>query len=279
MSKREPSPKVKDIPEYFPKLGVTPKKIVLISPHTNESGAVSPFQIELAKKLRENGVLVEEHIVTDTMERGWSLRRHFNRVPYWNEAPIIANVLTLEDYLIRARVLKEAFRNSNNLLAVELHASAFTQDDEFANAHEFERISGTSILVLKNTLKNLDFLDLDYYKKLMQIFSEQKNLRFAYEIAKIRNLEIWQMIHELITLREFLLDHVENIRVFELPSKEKALPKNHPMYAHYYYDRLENEKDSPRITNAYEDPYCACTRESLGFSDQDVEAVKNVLVL
>ena len=263
-----------DIRYHRPKKGKRPNKVVLIAPHTNEHPAVLPFQAALAKRLMADGIVTEEKAVTDMMERAWEIRKRLGKT-YPQTDDIIAAVLMLEDYLIRARLISGAIKKGDQgTIVLEMHGQTriFEDEDFFDNTDKWRRLRGTKIIVASSaTSYHLGFLDMEdnpHHKTV----NERSEL--ASEIASVRNLDLIALLEELEALGRELNGHKKRLKLVELPTKSATLPKEHPAYSYYYgLDGIGI------VTSAFEYMYCTVTRESVGFSERDVEKVASFLII
>lgn len=272
---------VSDVPFYKPVKGALPKRVVLVSPHENEHPATVPFQRAWADKLLTRDINVEEKVVTGMMERGWFLRRHIlstvdDNIVFANFAA--QTVFALEDYLIRVRIMGDTFLNKDkgNTFLVEIHADRNRKDEDIYEPSGItsKRIENTRIFILGfqnlvNLCRGCTTLSSVWPEEIFQL---------AIEFAKLRGFDFKEAAREIkVKLRE-LSKSEKVIKVIEIPSDEVRLDENHPAFKLYYErDRLYIHPKK-RVTDI-EKVYCAVYRNSLGFTEQDIDHVSSVLVI
>lgn len=259
-----------NIKTYMHRKGVPPTKVILLAPHTNEHGAVLPFQTALARKLMEEGIETEEHKTTDMPERVWELRRKIGGPEFLSERrQIIDGVLNLEDLLIRLRAISEFITSSQNGMVVELHAYDRVEDKEFFYGVErFRRIKGTGNLVMKNMIGDSASLWKEWIPYL------QRSQEAASEVAQLRGLNLEDAIKEIRARLQELKKYKNRIKLVDIPSNVVRISEGHAGYPVYYASKPEGDNLS-----AFEEFYCARICESLGFAPSDLEMVKSVLTI
>jgi hypothetical protein len=264
------TPGFSGIPSYRhrgKKSASAPGKIALIAPHANE--LVHPFRSALSEKLFQEGLRVVEETIPDIMARGWLLRAAVgDAYASYSGRQVVTAVLSVEDYLVRLRLL-ESLLADPSLLAVELHAYNARSDSElFEEPREFRRLPRTRILI------RFQSLDKEVGEVLAMLYSLHLQTWVAVDIAAKRGFDLYDAVAELEERMHVLKAQRKRILVLELPSQRVPIDSSHPAYHMYFTD---DGYPQEWLSN-FEADYCATFGMRMKFTELDVERVKRLIV-
>lgn len=253
-----------------------PAKVTLIAPHSNENPAALPFLRAVEKQLESSGIHTETKITRDMMSKGWEFSKKLglpgdrgNRPPAEFENVIDA-ICSLEDALLRAKsIVSHIDRHS---VVVEIHSLSGINDKEdiMADVYDVWRIGGTKICIVKNerTLRTFNLSD--------KIEDLERNLGFASWLSKLKGFDLENARRELDSLYRIIKAEKNLLKIIELPSVERFLPRKHPMYQ-YYYDIEDPQTIVKSGVSEFEVCYYARYFHRTEFCEKDLKAVTSVI--
>jgi hypothetical protein len=181
-------------------------------------------------------------------------------------------------------VFMELHAMSNEVI---LNSSSLSQQELM----DFLQISGTNMLICREALRSTGEAVAHAKKNDAEVHSSIEDQIFPQYQAAVKELilRIKSRIEEFCGFSASkaaeeseaniseLNDKEGRIFIVEIPSEGKILPPTHFMYSSYFESRYPEQGYRILSPSHFEEAYAACTRESIGFSPKDSDALLNQL--
>ena len=263
------------MPPYRIPKGVKAPLVQLIRPHESEKPSVDPFLRTLAGKLRSEGIMVDGKEVNGR-EKGWNLRSYTYTErassELWQIPPKIINsamqdVLSLDDFLVRARLALSAVQRGNTFV-LEIHATDHTLEDD-SNGRS---LNGTDIFVM------------DFQRTLgeaLKSFNDRVVI-MSRRLSKVLGFDFDKGLKELEDLERSLGIYGDVVKSVEIPTRMRFYEEgeiSRLLYRLYYrrspYSNLITEPE----VSSFENRYCTQISCPVEFNGGDLSAVSSILVM
>lgn len=281
--------------------GKFPKTVMLAAPHTNEHGAVLLPQAALQRSLGQNGVEVKLRNRLGMMAKLWKMRSMLDREFPNNSRDILVRdlitpLLSAQDFLLRLREMQEFFSKNPDGVFMELHAmnqNVILQSSSLSSKEleEFLQISGTNMLICRKAIRSFGELvaltrkdEADVYSKIQDHYLPQSQgkikelvLLIKARIEEFCGFSFDNALEGCESALPELKGNEDRIFIVEIPSESRHLAPSHFMHGSYYAPRTQDPGYASLSSSHFEEAYAAYTRESIGFSHKDTEALLNQL--
>lgn len=264
---------------YELKDGRKPVGARLIRPHANES--VLPFSRLLQEKLVSWGIPTDEKEIEGIMQRGQPLRlaqttgvfKGFSENELRHAA---TNVLTFEDYLYGARLVRDSLTDGKNIFVLELHAMNPNGRIDFDEALMYRSLNG-SILVTSFVTA----LDHSFANVQSDLLKPQKRFKEFVELhellASLRKFDFWEAKKELESLKKELSSTKEVAKIVEIPGESHILPVQSLLYLFYFDSFNPAEANIRPNIGDFEISYCATFRNVVDNDEKSIRAVASIV--
>jgi hypothetical protein len=267
---------------YELKEGKKPDGARLIRPHANESVLV--FTRLLAEKLTSEKIPNDEKAIEGIMQRGQPLRLansdgQFKNYTAGELRHAATNVLTIEDYLCRARLVEDSLSDGKNIFVLELHAMNPNGSFEIDEAMLYRSLNNTGMLVtsFSEALNHSFGIVSSSLLKPTNRFMEFVELH--EKIAKLRNFDFWEAKKELEELKKALSWSVHVAKLVEIPGVSKAISKENLLYPFYFDSPNPADAKVPLGIGEFEINYCATFRKVVENDAKSIQAVASIVRL